>query len=108
MDRDRWKKLIKIGRWSGWWVVSVSSGTGSPGLSRTKGRKTVVVVVCVIFACEIPTLLKSILCHAIIVLHTNQCMQQELPIMLQWHNLNRSWNVHWKLNFPVFFKSFIK
>jgi len=27
----------------GW--VSVSSGTGSPGLSRTKGRKTVVVVV---------------------------------------------------------------
>jgi len=29
----------------GW--VSVSSGTGSPGYSRTKGRKTVVVVVVV-------------------------------------------------------------
>ena len=26
-------------------VVSVSSGTGSPGQSRTNGRKTVVVVV---------------------------------------------------------------
>ena len=30
----------------GW--VSVSSGTGSPGWSRTEGRKTVVVVVVVV------------------------------------------------------------
>ena len=30
----------------GW--VSVSSGTGSPGQSRTKGRKTVAVVVVVV------------------------------------------------------------
>jgi len=28
--------------------MNVSSGTGSPGLSRTKGRKTVVVVVVVV------------------------------------------------------------
>ena len=28
--------------------MSVSSGTGSPGYSRTKGRKTVVVVVLVL------------------------------------------------------------
>ena len=31
--------------------MSVSSGTGSPGKSRTKGRKTVVVVIVVVVVC---------------------------------------------------------
>ena len=45
MDRGRWKKLIRLDddQDGGW--VSVSSGTGSPGQSWTKGHKTVVVVV---------------------------------------------------------------
>ena len=45
MDRGRWK-MIKIrleGDQDGGWV-NVSAGTSSPGLSRTKGRKTIVVV----------------------------------------------------------------
>ena len=37
MDRCKWRKMIKDGcEWPEW--VSVSSGTGLPGLSRTKGR----------------------------------------------------------------------
>ena len=34
--RCKWRKMIKDVRWSGW--VWVWSGTGLPGLSRTKGR----------------------------------------------------------------------
>jgi len=45
MDRGRWKKLIKVGYDQDGGRVSVSSGTGSPGYSRTTGRKTIVVVV---------------------------------------------------------------
>jgi len=37
---DKGWMMIRIGEW-----VSVSSGIGSPGYCRTKGRKTVVVVV---------------------------------------------------------------
>ena len=48
MDRGRWKKLIMMcdDEDGGW--VSVSSGTGSPAQSQTKGRKTVAVC-CVLF-----------------------------------------------------------
>jgi len=54
MDRGRWKKLIKLDddQDGGW--VSVSAGTGSPGLSQTKGRKTVVVVL-LLFRCILST-----------------------------------------------------
>ena len=45
MDRCRWKKLIDWMTIRMVGVVSVSSGTGSPEQSWTKGRKTVVVVV---------------------------------------------------------------
>ena len=38
IDRCKWRKMIKDVRWSGWVWVGVSSGTGLPGLSRTKGR----------------------------------------------------------------------
>ena len=38
-DKD-WMMIRMVGGW-----VSVSSGTSSPGQSRTKGRKMVVVVV---------------------------------------------------------------
>ena len=41
LDRGRWKRLDDD-QDGGW--VSVSSGTGSSGQSRTKGRETVVVV----------------------------------------------------------------
>jgi len=54
--------------------VSVSSGTGLPGLSRTKGRKTVVFV-CVLlflftctcfFYCSVVTMHKRLLCAFVI------------------------------------------
>ena len=54
IGRGRWKKLIKLGydQDGGW--VSVSSGTGSPRLSQTKGRKTVaVVLVVLIWQCQL-------------------------------------------------------
>ena len=46
MDRSRWRKLIKdVDDQDRCEWVTVPSGTGSLGQSRTKGRKTVVVVV---------------------------------------------------------------
>ena len=47
MDRGRWKKLIKIGWWSGWWVGECFFWyrlTQVDPDKLTKGRKTVVVV----------------------------------------------------------------
>jgi len=41
-EADKGGMTIRIGGW-----VNISSGTGSPGLSRTKGRKTVLVVAAV-------------------------------------------------------------
>jgi len=45
MDRGRWKKLIKIGSGSGWWVGECFFWYGLTRVARTKGRKTVVVVI---------------------------------------------------------------
>ena len=42
MDHSRWKKLMDDDQDGGW--VNVSSGTVSPGWSQTKGHKTAVVV----------------------------------------------------------------
>ena len=47
IDRCKWRKMIEDVRWSGWVWVSVSSGTGLPGLSRTKAVKRLCVCVCV-------------------------------------------------------------
>ena len=55
MDRGRWKKLIRLDdddQDGGWVSVSSGTGTGSPGYSRTNGRKTVVVVCVVLFTCS--------------------------------------------------------
>jgi len=41
-EADKYWMIKMVGGW-----VSVSSGTGSPKYSRTKGRKTIVVCVCV-------------------------------------------------------------
>ena len=45
MDHCKWRKMIK----DVW--VSVSSGTGLPGLSRTKAVKRLCVCVCVCVRC---------------------------------------------------------
>ena len=43
--RGRWRKLIRmVDEQEGCEWMNVSSGTGSPGFTRTKGRKTVVCV----------------------------------------------------------------
>jgi len=47
MDRGRWKKLIKIGWGSGWWVDEHFFWYRHTWVVRTEGRKTVVVVVVV-------------------------------------------------------------
>ena len=47
MDRGRWKKLIKTGWWSGWWVGECFFWYRLTRVVRTKGSKTVVVVVVV-------------------------------------------------------------
>ena len=48
MDRGRWKKLIKIGWWSGWWVGECFFWYWLTRVVPDKGRKTV--VVCVLFS----------------------------------------------------------
>ena len=79
MDRRRWNKLIKvemmikIGEW-----VNVSSGTSSPEQSRTKGCKTVVVVVLVVVIENDPTnacryLLGIFLQHIMIIIARYTC-----------------------------------
>jgi len=52
MVRGRWRKMIRmVDEQEGCEWMDVSSGTGSPGKSRTKGRKKVVCVyVCVVIA----------------------------------------------------------